>query len=146
MFMEMCLKEHGCADPFRRPRHQSQPQAQEVFHQEAALKEQTILDRLPSRLINLDAFGKDCLDARLVDIPANAKRDGDQGPYASLSYCWGPDSKNVYKTTLENLDSRKERIIWSELPKTFQDAFHITRESGFSALDRRHLHRSEFKG
>ena len=48
-------------------------------------------------------------------------------PYVCLSYCWGPDIQNVWKTTLQNLASHYNAIPYSSLPKTVQDAIKVCR-------------------
>ncbi|KAI1389488.1 heterokaryon incompatibility protein-domain-containing protein [Hypoxylon trugodes] len=49
--------------------------------------------------------------------------------YACLSYCWG-ESKDVIKTTPSNLESHKNIIPLSSMPKTIQDAVRVCRGLG----------------
>ena len=70
-----------------------------------------MLDCLPTRLIHLSAFGKEeTADARLIEIKTLTRAQGGHYPYATLSYCWGPDSEQMYKTTTKTLEPRKDRI------------------------------------
>jgi len=55
------------------------------------------------------------------------------GQYITLSYCWGP-AEALIKTTKATLRANLQRIEWSILPQTFQDAIKITRELGISYI------------
>lgn len=85
---------------------------------------------LPTRLIQI--FGPDNgsahPSARLCDtkgLPTNT-------PYVSLSHCWG---KGVLFTLVQkNLESLRQEIPISQLPKTFQDAIYVAFELGISYL------------
>ncbi|KAI1083879.1 HET-domain-containing protein [Whalleya microplaca] len=75
----------------------------------------------PSRLINVDAegLGKDVV---LVDSASVHP----ESPYVALSYCWGkyiPECMTTPKTVKKNM----QRIPWSTMPLTFQDAVDFTR-------------------
>jgi hypothetical protein len=52
--------------------------------------------------------------------------------YVALSYCWGADQ--TIKTKLASLVSHEDGIRVETLPKTIQDAIHITRELGIDFL------------
>ena len=45
--------------------------------------------------------------------------------YATLSYCWG--ERGHFTTMKASIAARRSRILWTEIPKTFQDAVHVTR-------------------
>lgn len=47
------------------------------------------------------------------------------GRYGCLSHCWGSSQPVI--TESSNLDRHKERVEWSALPKTFQDAISFAR-------------------
>ncbi|KAL2065579.1 hypothetical protein VTL71DRAFT_3249 [Oculimacula yallundae] len=52
--------------------------------------------------------------------------------YVSLSYCWGKTQNLV--TTLENIESLKSCIPWSDIPQTVRGAISITRGLGIRYL------------
>ncbi len=82
----------------------------------------------PSRLINVDAkeLGGDVvLENSLSVFPGSL--------YVALSYCWG-DYKPKCMTTSETLNDNMQRIPWSALPATFQDAINFTRALGIRYL------------
>lgn len=54
--------------------------------------------------------------------------------YIALSYCWGPQRWNIYKTTASTLASRKTGIRHQDLPPLFRDVVHITRMLGISYI------------
>lgn len=82
------------------------------------------------------------LPTRIVDVGLPTSR----GPYSgirvvepretgiwvSLSHCWG--SRGHFITTSTNLMARRRFIDFHELPRTFQDAFTVTRRLGFRYL------------
>jgi hypothetical protein len=135
--IQTCLVHHKCGDPFRHPVVLPLDDEYSVLPEGASSdgviapaddgSRNTVMDTVPARLIALQAF-EDSLDACLFDVPENSITPGQQAFYAALSYCWGPNSKDMYKTTTETISSRKERIVWSDLPPTFQDAFRIARD------------------
>ncbi|PTD12320.1 2,4-dichlorophenol 6-monooxygenase [Fusarium culmorum] len=53
--------------------------------------------------------------------------------YVCLSHCWG-GTRSKYLTTRENISANESRIPLLELPKTFQDAFYITKALGIRYL------------
>ncbi|KAL7948774.1 heterokaryon incompatibility domain-containing protein [Trichoderma barbatum] len=55
-------------------------------------------------------------------------------PYACLSYCWGPDTEGVLRTTTENVKSHHESIPFSKLPLGIQDAITVCRGLKISNL------------
>ena len=90
------------------------------------------------KLIYLDAFGTDdeTADAILIELDSvTIELDaGTEVAYAALSYCWGSNPANMYKTGTATLEARKERIWFAELPRTLQDAFRICRRLCIPAL------------
>jgi hypothetical protein len=75
--------------------------------------------------------------ARLLDLGVAADENGDLqlcegqkeiAPYVTLSHCWG--SCQPLRTTKANLDLHLQKIRFSDLPKTFQDAVVICRGLG----------------
>lgn len=74
----------------------------------------------PARLLDLEAFGGG-LDVKIV----TRKLSAFQRPYACLSHCWGQERHLT--TTKATLDDYKQRVPWSSLPPTFQDAIHFAR-------------------
>ncbi|KAK3500675.1 heterokaryon incompatibility protein-domain-containing protein [Neurospora crassa] len=93
-------------------------------------------DFIPTRLLDLQAFqrGKPFAytdDIKLVNLRLDALNYNDrQPPYLTLSHCWGPLEKRPATTTRASLVANKNRILFSSLPKTFQDAVQITRRLG----------------
>jgi Heterokaryon incompatibility protein (HET) len=57
---------------------------------------------------------------------------GINGRYICLSYCWG--SHLPLRTLKANLPDMEKTIPWKRLPKTFQDAIHLTKLLGISYL------------
>lgn len=57
---------------------------------------------------------------------------GMRGQYLCLSYCWG--SHLPLRTLKANLAEMARGIPWDKLPKTFQDAVHLTKVLGLSYL------------
>jgi hypothetical protein len=69
----------------------------------------------------LDLWPKDCSEHDTVKI---VKSDAPK-KYAILSYCWGGDQRS--KLTRDRLSTMQTGIPDSSLPRTIQDAIHITR-------------------
>ncbi len=57
---------------------------------------------------------------------------GGKGAYAALSHCWG--KKQPLKTTRSTFSARKTEIIWTSIPKTFQDAITTSRSIGLEYI------------
>ncbi|OBT67476.1 hypothetical protein VE03_03084 [Pseudogymnoascus sp. 23342-1-I1] len=82
------------------------------------------------------------LPTRLIDVqPSNPRlvfTAGQTGTYATLSYCWGLSPSNplasMYTTTLATLSSRMSEMLFTDIPKTLQDAIHVTRALGLKYL------------
>lgn len=83
----------------------------------------------PTRLLWIDCF-PGSKDVRLVE----SSSDADGVPYIALSHCWGMPSKRPITTTQANISSHKERILFEDLSRTFQDAVTIVRDLGQSYL------------
>ncbi|KAI1410900.1 HET-domain-containing protein [Hypoxylon sp. FL1857] len=83
---------------------------------------------LPSRLIDVDAkgLGDDVVLVNSTSIPQGS-------PYVALSYCWG-DNRPECMTTSDTLYKHMQKIPWSTLPATFQDAVKFTRSLGVKYL------------
>jgi hypothetical protein len=82
---------------------------------------------LPTRLLEISANGKR-QKVRLVEsvyIPPESR-------YLSLSHCWG--KKRIFSLVQDNIMKLMEDIPISELPRTFQDAFEVTTQLGYSYL------------
>ena len=48
------------------------------------------------------------------------------GPYAVLSYCWGPDP-TFLRLTASNLQELKAGILYSDVPTVFREAIHFVK-------------------
>ncbi|RKK75282.1 hypothetical protein BFJ69_g7872 [Fusarium oxysporum] len=71
---------------------------------------------------------------RLIDVGSSeTSREpflvdrAESGQYACLSYCWGPDSGDVLKTTNSNLKAHHQAIPLLLLPASIQDAVAVCR-------------------
>ncbi|KAH7635705.1 HET domain protein pin-c2 [Sordaria sp. MPI-SDFR-AT-0083] len=107
-------------------------------------------DFLPTRLLDVEAFNSNSNnksdadsetqpppwdnnpgnDIKLVsanDVPCDRLLPP---PYLTLSHCWGPPEKRPTMTTKKTLAQRMERIPFSDLPPTFQEAVDVTRQLG----------------
>ncbi|KAF4836161.1 hypothetical protein CGCSCA4_v012355 [Colletotrichum siamense] len=60
------------------------------------------------------------------------KAYGNYCNYVALSHCWG--QHQPAKTTKATLGRYKWRLIWADLPKTFQDAITVTRALGIDFI------------
>lgn len=69
---------------------------------------------------------------RLVETRDESFR-GCKPKYLALSYCWG-QSNEPAKTTRSTVQTRKQKIHMTELPKTIQDAILFTRLMGIRYL------------
>ncbi|KAK3370902.1 heterokaryon incompatibility protein-domain-containing protein [Lasiosphaeria ovina] len=78
--------------------------------------------RLPNRLIDLEHFGPDALDACVFTT------DSQDIKYAALSYCWGTSDFPDYVTTLFNFDGKIRVLRYADMPRTIQHAFQICRQ------------------
>jgi hypothetical protein len=75
----------------------------------------------PTRLLDLQSFDDECLDIRLIESPASGSQ------FATLSHCWGMSGDTKCQTTTRTLRDLKERILYTNLPKTFRDAISVCR-------------------
>ncbi|EGO51520.1 hypothetical protein NEUTE1DRAFT_132434 [Neurospora tetrasperma FGSC 2508] len=108
----------------------------EQKHGDACRAALTAQDFIPTRLLDLEAFkrGKPFTyrdDIKLVNLRLDTIGHNDRQPsYLTLSHCWGPPEKRPATTTRASLVANMNRILFSSLPKTFQDAVEITRRLG----------------
>jgi Heterokaryon incompatibility protein (HET) len=82
----------------------------------------------PSRLLDLKAFTKDCLDLQLTEEPVPGC------VYATLSHCWGSNPDPRHQTTTSSLQHRKRRIPYTDLPATFRDTVLVCHALGVRYL------------
>jgi hypothetical protein len=89
---------------------------------------------LPTRLIDVEALPRGCLDVQLVDsapLKLACDRKGIAYPgYIALSHCWGPEDKQPIATNNDTLEARRTRINFKDLSDTFFDAVTVTRSLG----------------
>jgi hypothetical protein len=76
-------------------------------------------DFTPRRLIDVGNWNEP-FELFLVELQEPA-------PYACLSYCWGPNTENVLKTTTTNLEAHFKHIRFSYMPPGIQDAVRVCR-------------------
>jgi hypothetical protein len=76
------------------------------------------------------------LPTRLIDVSAETPylltTSDLQGPYVSLSHCWG--QIQPITTTIDTIHARVNGIPFETLPRMFQDAVHITRRLNIKYL------------
>ncbi|KAK1499878.1 TOL [Colletotrichum abscissum] len=78
---------------------------------------------LPTRVIDVGSEGAESCRLLCAD-----RGQTNSGRYLALSHRWGaPDQHRKFCTLKENLESFKEEIKLTELPRTFQDAINVTR-------------------
>lgn len=78
---------------------------------------------------------KPCLPTRIIDVSPESdemfvrivESQGVRDDYAALSHCWGPPSKRPLITTKATLSQHLDRLMMTQLPKTFCDAIAMTR-------------------
>jgi hypothetical protein len=75
---------------------------------------------LPTRMIDIGRIGDSIV--RLIETDDHAG----ETPYIALSHCWG--NSQPLQLTRTNAPRLKAGIPSTELPKTFQDAIHVTRK------------------
>jgi hypothetical protein len=88
------------------------------------------LDSLPTRY--LDISGSDSGTVRLVNL---GRGYTGSGRYAALSHRWGsPQLHAKFCTYKSNIEDLQRGFEITRLPKTFQDAVHVTRGLGLKRL------------
>ncbi|KAF2450869.1 HET-domain-containing protein [Karstenula rhodostoma CBS 690.94] len=90
-------------------------------------------DRCAYRLRTLSNLGSSQLPARLLDLRGahsnrcirvvHTETETIEGPYATLSHCWGKNP--LIKLRKANLEQFSRRIEIKKLPKTFRDAIEV---------------------
>ncbi|KAL7936146.1 heterokaryon incompatibility domain-containing protein [Trichoderma chlorosporum] len=78
----------------------------------------SLLAQLPKRVLEITSDSQGHINVRLIEDFA------EQEKYICLSHRWGA-STHLCQTTIESLPAHLERIPWSRLPKTFQDAAKV---------------------
>ncbi|UPK92235.1 hypothetical protein LCI18_003170 [Fusarium solani-melongenae] len=75
----------------------------------------------------------DFMPAHLVDVGSDSqspflfKTSVSRKPYACLSYCWGPGSDAILKTTTSNIEDHYQEIPESTMPEGIRDAIRLCR-------------------
>lgn len=90
---------------------------QETHNHDQATPRPLSLEDLPTRV--LDVCAPNGRGIRLIDSIAMESQD-----YAAFSHCWG---KSPMLTTMDTVDSLRERVDLETLPLSFQDAVTVTR-------------------
>lgn len=100
-------------------------------HECMAVQESTeSSSELPTRVIDV---GKD--DGEPIRLVETSQESAVTGRYIALSHRWGDLSREQrFCTCADNLAQRKDRIIYDELPASFQDAVRVTRALGVRYL------------
>jgi hypothetical protein len=84
---------------------------------------------LPTRVLDIGSSS----DAPVIHLKISEQHE--RGTYIALSHCWGTNTSSpILKTTRENLRIHMDKIEWSYLSKTFQDAITIARAVGVQFL------------
>lgn len=88
---------------------------------------------MPSRLIDV-GLNKGSEQPRLfvLDRDDSSVLQAAWRPYLTLSHCWG--ESHVLKLVQANIDELRRSLPVKSLPKTFQDAFEVTRALGYQYL------------
>jgi hypothetical protein len=81
----------------------------------------------PTRLLDVGAD----LDS-IVKLVLCGEKSDIQGPYATLSHCWGTEMP--LRLTIDSLTAFQIEIPWSSIPRTFKDAVEVTRRLGVRYL------------
>jgi len=91
---------------------------QDTHHCNISAPHNETAPRWPRRLLEL------CRDSETVTLILT--KEGFNPPYATLSYCWGPNGlPHTAKTTVNNISARQAHIDERSLPRTFQDAIRV---------------------
>ncbi|KAK4896717.1 hypothetical protein LTR27_005311 [Elasticomyces elasticus] len=90
------------------------------------------LAQRPTRVIDLGT--QDAYHLHLVETGGLPAQTGDESRYVALSYAWGDKSHRRFLATPANYDELKRGIVYTDLPKTFQDAINVTKELGIRYL------------
>ncbi|KAI1381168.1 heterokaryon incompatibility protein-domain-containing protein [Hypoxylon crocopeplum] len=85
-------------------------------------------NHLPSRVLHITGDLQTFPQVRLHIT----QKEGQEGQYAALSYCWGKSQRFIL--THENLNSLQGGIVDSDLPQTFKDAIRTTQFLGLEYL------------
>ncbi|KAI1169790.1 hypothetical protein F4777DRAFT_169353 [Nemania sp. FL0916] len=97
---------------------------QECLETHSCLKPDPNIQFLPKRLLDVRGLPNDPKAVRLVET------QGLEHPYACLSYRWGSPAHKQLKSTVRLIQDHMIKILWEDLPKTFQDAVTICRQMG----------------
>jgi hypothetical protein len=95
-------------------------------HQECHTWREKKAQLLPTRVIKVGSASDGKAPFLYETVP------GEEGQYICLSHRWGGDK--IITSTAVTLQDRKQGIRLEDMPRTFQDAIHITRELGFEYL------------
>lgn len=80
---------------------------------------------MPTRVVEVGTSGADT--PRLVE----SKSISPASRYVALSHCWGVVPKSqMLRTTRGNIEALKDSIVFTQLPRNFQDAITVTRGLG----------------
>ncbi|KAH7326984.1 heterokaryon incompatibility protein-domain-containing protein [Rhexocercosporidium sp. MPI-PUGE-AT-0058] len=83
---------------------------------------------LPRRVIDIGDINADCSPSLRLHESVQDER----GHYTTLSHRWG--NEIIYRTTIENIKTRRNGIDFDELPMSFKDAISVTRALGVRYL------------
>jgi hypothetical protein len=114
-WLKHCVDNHDC--------HKSLflPQEKENQHKELSV----IIDErstiYPTRLLDVQAFNEGSSDIRLIETPFSGS------PYATLSHCWGVNPDTRYQATQSTIRDLRDRIRYTDLPRTYRDAVSVCR-------------------
>jgi hypothetical protein len=88
----------------------------------------------PTRLLEIDGVEPE-LSVRLrVREEYRTSQNQDAIKYGALSHCWGRPGSRRLTTTRDTIEARKAGIVWSDIPRTFQDAITFTHRLGIRYL------------
>ena len=106
------------------------------FHPACNAARESRGQRLPKRVLDVGRYDSDPGSVYdRCDPVCIYESHGEQATYIALSHCWGArGDKNILKCTKATIQEFKRWIAWERLPKTFQNAIHITRLLGIRYL------------
>ncbi|KAL6851841.1 HET domain-containing protein [Trichoderma novae-zelandiae] len=90
-------------------------------------KKPVSIGSLPQRILDIGSTDSDRIRLKAFDVD-----DGEIPKYACLSHCWGTSRPS--STTIANLETHKQGIPCSVLPRLFRDTITFVRRLGISLL------------
>ena len=90
--------------------------------------------KLPTRILDLTGSLDSPSKPEDVQLRLRETSSDEVGEYVALSYCWGEDPQNHFKTTRQNLQQRIDGIDFGDIPLTQREAILATLRLGVRYL------------